>query len=298
MSEKPASNCSLLEVKDLAVLFHHHGHFIRAVDGASLTLKKGTITGLVGESGSGKTQLALSILGLNQGSPGIVAGRIELEGKNLLEGLSKVCQVEKSNGKLIIKKNMRKWRQIHGRRMQYYLGRRMSIILQEPVSSLDPFYSIGEQIMETVLTHRMAKNRQEAYEITLHWLRKVEFPEPEVIVNCYPYQLSGGMCQRAMIAIALCSRPGLLIADEPTTALDAPIQFEILQLLKRLNQESGITILLITHDLAIIKNFVDEVYVMYQGKIVDSGPPEKLFSDNISHFHQFTRRLLTAFSAS
>jgi oligopeptide/dipeptide ABC transporter ATP-binding protein len=233
----------LLKVKNLKTYFFTHEGTIKAVDGVSFTIKKGETLGLVGESGCGKSVTALSIMRLVQSPPGkIVGGKIYFEGKNLLE---------------LKEKEMRKIR-----------GCKISMIFQEPMTSLDPMFTIGFEIMEFLKLHQNLK-KDEAKKKAIESLYKVRFPDPEKRIDDYPHELSGGMRQRVMIAMALSCNPALLIADEPTTALDVTIQAQILKLINELRKELNTSVLLITHDLGVIAKTCDNVALMYAGYIVE-----------------------------
>jgi peptide/nickel transport system ATP-binding protein len=242
---------NLLEVVDLRVHFRTDDGIVRAVDGVSFSIDPGETLGLVGESGCGKSVTAYSILQLLARPPAEYAGgEIRFRGENLLA--------------------------LTDKQMQRIRGKMISIIFQEPMSSLNPIMPVGKQIAETVLTHQRVSKR-EARDIGIEMLRRVRVPSPEARFNEYPHQLSGGMKQRAMIAMALACRPQLLIADEPTTALDVTIQAQILDLLRDLQQEFNMSVLLITHDLGVVAETCDRVAVMYAGKIVEQAPVLELF---------------------
>jgi len=242
---------NLLSVSNLRINFHTDDGVLGAVDGVSFDIAKGETLGLVGESGCGKSVTAYSILKLLPAPPAEYAGgSISFRGEDLL-GLDD--------------KAMRRVR-----------GNMISMIFQEPGSSLNPIMSIGLQITEAIREHRSA-SRREAREIAVDMLRRVGIPSPEARFDEYPHQLSGGMKQRAMIAMALVCRPALLIADEPTTALDVTIQAQILELLNELQTELDMSVLLITHDLGVVAETCDRVAVMYAGKVVESAPVESLF---------------------
>jgi len=233
----------LLRVEDLKTYFLTYEGTIKAVDGVSLTINKGETLGLVGESGCGKSVTALSIMRLVQSPPGkIVGGKIFFEGKNLLD---------------ISEKEMRKIR-----------GCKISMIFQEPMTSLDPMFTIGSEIMEVLQLHQNLK-KDEAKKKAIESLCTVRFPDPEKRIDDYPHELSGGMRQRVMIAMALSCNPALLIADEPTTALDVTIQSQILKLIEDLRKEFNTSVLLITHDLGVIAKTCDNVALMYAGYIVE-----------------------------
>ena len=233
----------LLKIKNLKTYFFTHEGTAKAVDGINLTINQGETLGLVGESGCGKSVTALSIMRLIPDPPGkIVDGEININGKNLLR---------------ISIKEMRKIR-----------GKTISMIFQEPMTSLDPVFTIGHEIMETVRLHNTF-SKKEAKNRTIEILKIVGIPDPEKRINNYPHELSGGMRQRAMIAMALSCSPALLIADEPTTALDVTIQAQILRLIDELKAKFNASVLLITHDLGVIAEMCDNVAVMYCGRIVE-----------------------------
>jgi oligopeptide/dipeptide ABC transporter ATP-binding protein len=246
MAEAP-----VLEVRDLRTHFVTDDGVVKAVDGVSFDVRAGETLGIVGESGCGKSVTSLSILRLIASPPGKIAGgEILFKGTNLL-GLTDP--------------EMRKIR-----------GNDISMIFQEPMTSLNPVYTCGDQIMEAVILHQKV-NRAEARTRAIEMLRLVGIPSPEQRVDEYPHQLSGGMRQRVMIAMALSCQPEVLIADEPTTALDVTIQAQILELLNRLQEEMGMAILLITHDLGVVAETCDRVAVMYAGQIVEYAVVEEIF---------------------
>ncbi|TVQ34486.1 MAG: ABC transporter ATP-binding protein [Geminicoccaceae bacterium] len=251
MAEPQPGQAAVLELDDLKTYFHTIDGTVRAVDGVSLRLERGEILGVVGESGCGKSMTALSIMGLVPQPPGrIEGGSIRLDGQELV-GLAEPA--------------MRKLR-----------GNRMSMIFQEPMTSLDPVMRIGRQIAEPLMLHRgMSRRAAEAHAVEM--LRRVRIPAPERRAREYPHQLSGGMRQRVMIAMALACEPKVLIADEPTTALDVTIQAQILQLMLDLRREFGTGIVLITHDLGVIAETADRVVVMYAGRKVEEAPVQELF---------------------
>ncbi len=242
----------LLAVRGLRTHFFLEDGVARAVDGVDLTVERGKTLGVVGESGCGKSVTALSIMRLVPHPPGrIVEGTIMLAGRNLLKA---------------DEAHMRKIR-----------GNDVAMIFQEPMTSLNPVFTVGSQIQEVLMLHQQ-QTRQEARERTLDMLSRVGIPSPGVRIDEYPHQMSGGMRQRVMIAMALACNPELLIADEPTTALDVSIQAQILKLLKQLQREFGMSILLITHDLGVIAETADDVAVMYAGRIAEYAPVGELFS--------------------
>jgi peptide/nickel transport system ATP-binding protein len=254
---------NLLEVRDLKTHFSTDEGVARAVEGVSFALKPHETLGIVGESGCGKSVTALSILRLIPQPPGrIVGGEILFEGVNLLE---------------LSEKEMRAIR-----------GNEISMIFQEPMSSLNPVYTVGDQIQEAILLHQKV-SKAEARKRTIEMLKRVGIPAPEARVDEYPHQLSGGMRQRVMIAMALSCNPALLIADEPTTALDVTIQAQILELLNGLQDDFGMAIMLITHDLGVIAETAHRVVVMYAGLVVEEAEVVPLFDEPK---HPYTRGLL------
>ena len=253
---------ALLEIRDLRTTFATAAGAAHAVDGVSLSLDAGRTVGLVGESGCGKTITALSIIRLVPPPGHIAAGAIEFAGRDLL--------------------------QLPERAMRAVRGAEIAMIFQEPTTSLNPVFTIGDQIAEAIRLHRDV-SRSAAREQTIEMLRTVEIPEPERRVDAYPHQLSGGMRQRVMIAMALSCRPKLLIADEPTTALDVTIQAQILDLLGALQRRFGMALLLVTHDLGVVAERADEVAIMYAGRIVERGSVTEVFR---APLHPYTRGLL------
>lgn len=254
---------SLLEIENLVTSFKTDRGIIRAVDGVSFAIGKGQTLGLVGESGCGKSVTSLSVLRLIQSPPGkIESGAIRFAGVDLLK---------------LSNDEMRKIR-----------GNKISMIFQEPMTSLNPVFTIGDQISEVFRIHRGA-TKAEAREKSIEMLKLVKIPAPEQRIDDYPHQLSGGMRQRIMIAMALACRPELLIADEPTTALDVTIQAQILDLMAGLQKELNMAILLITHDLGVVAEVCSHVIVMYAGKIAEQGPVREIFKDAK---HPYTAGLL------
>ncbi|HSS69808.1 MAG TPA: ABC transporter ATP-binding protein [Casimicrobiaceae bacterium] len=243
---------ALLEVEGLRTSFTVEAGEFAAVDGVSFSLEAGHTLGLVGESGCGKSVTALSIMGLIPAPAGrIAAGAIRLDGADLL--------------------------QLSAAAMRELRGDRLSMIFQEPMTSLNPAFTVGEQIVEGILRHRKSSH-EAARARAIEMLRRVHIPSPERRFDDYPHRLSGGMRQRVMIAMALACEPKLLIADEPTTALDVTIQAQILDLMRTLREETGTAIILITHDLGVVAELADEVAVMYAGRIVERAPVATLFA--------------------
>jgi peptide/nickel transport system ATP-binding protein len=254
----------LLEIAGLSTSFTTRSGVIRAVDNVSLSLRAGRVLGLVGESGCGKTITALSILNLVPPPGRITAGKILFEGRDLLT---------------LSEAEMRKVR-----------GARISMVFQEPMTALNPVFTVGNQISEVLTTHQDISDR-EAFDRSIELLQSVGIPSPEKRVHEYPHQLSGGMRQRVMIAMAIACRPSLVLADEPTTALDVTIQAHILELLTRIQAEMGMAMVLVTHDLGLIAERAHEVAVMYAGRIVEQADTAALFAEPL---HPYTRGLMAS----
>ena len=260
----PDAEAPLLEVRNLKTYFYTQDGVVKAVDGVSLTVDDGKTLGVVGESGCGKSITAMSILRLI-GRPGrIVEGEIVLDGRDLV----KVDEDE----------------------IRDIRGNTISMIFQEPMTSLNPVFTCGDQIAETVALH-MKLGRRDANARAVEMLRLVGIPDPKRRAGEYPHQLSGGMRQRVMIAMALSTNPALLIADEPTTALDVTIQAQILELMKEMRARNRMAIMLITHDLGVVAEMADDVVVMYAGKAVEKGPAMQIFEQP---HHPYTKGLLNS----
>ncbi len=263
----------ILEVKELVTYFSLPDGFARSVNGITFKIEKGKTMGLVGESGSGKTVTALSIMGLIRDEPGIVEGEIIFQEdgnkQNLLAGLEQYCEVERQDGKIdLVRKDCIKWNKRYEKNMRGIRGKKIAMIFQDAVASLNPLWTVGTQIQEAILLQGLCEEKAEARTRTLEWLKRVHIKKPELVHNAYPHQLSGGMCQRVMIAMALASRPSLLIADEPTTGLDVTIQAGIVELLKELRSELGTTILFISHNLGVVAELTDEIEVIHNGRVL------------------------------
>ena len=241
---------SLVEIEELQVSFAQHGGKVDAVRGVSFRLEEGESLGIVGESGSGKSVTCMALLRLLAPTAEISAKSLRLDGVDVLKA--------------------------QRRDLSALRGRVAALIFQDPMTAFDPVFTIGHQIVETIRTHRQV-SKKAALEEARHWLERVEIKNASDVLNYYPHQLSGGMLQRAMIAMALSCRPKLLIADEPTTALDVTIQAQILQLIKGLQAELGMALIMITHDLGVVAETVDRVIVMYQGQVREEGPVEAIF---------------------
>lgn len=248
----------LLSIQGLTVA----ANGLQLVDGVDLDVEGGKISALVGESGSGKSLTALAAIGLLSNNLELIKGRIEFDNVNIAE--------------------------LSEREMSSLRGRQISMIFQEPVGSLNPLAPVGVQVAESLEVHGIA-SRKRALSKAIELMERVGIPQPEIRAKQLPYELSGGMCQRAMIASALVSKPKLLIADEPTTALDVTVQAQILQLLSELSSELGLSVLLITHDMGVVAEIADDVSVMYGGRIVERGSVENIFA--LPH-HPYTQMLL------
>src|SRR3954464_1112915 len=242
---------ALLEVKDLRVGFHTEDGFVHSVDGISYEVDSGKAVGIVGESGSGKSVSSLTVMGLTRAKNAEISGEIIFEGKDLLKASDE---------------EMRRIR-----------GDEIAMIFQDPLSSLHPFYKVGDQLVEAVRAHRDV-SKQAALDKAVEMLGLVGIPEPRKRLDAYPHEFSGGMRQRAMIAMALVNEPKLLIADEPTTALDVTVQAQILDLIERLRQELNTAVIIITHDLGVVAEMARDIAVMYGGEIVEYGSAATIFS--------------------
>lgn len=244
---------NILTVKDLKTYFYTASGIAKAVDGVSFNIAKGETMGIVGESGSGKSVTSSSIIRLLPPRTGkIVGGSIEFEGKDVL-ALSK-------------------------KELNDFRGKDIAVIFQDPMTSLDPVFKIGKQMTEMIMAHQNV-TKDEAWKMAVEALSKVGIPEPEKRMNSYPYELSGGMCQRVIIAMAVCCKPKLIIADEPTTALDVTVQAQVLELLKELQRDMDTAILLITHNLGVVWEMCDKVMVMYAGNTVEFTATKTLYSN-------------------
>ena len=253
---------ALLEVKDLHTSFYTPAGEVKAVNGVSFNLDAGKVLGIVGESGSGKSVTAYSIMQILEKTGKIVSGSVKFDGQELVG---------------IGEDGMKKIR-----------GNKISIIFQDPMTSLNPTYTIGHQLMEAIMLHT-PRNKQQAWDRAVEMLRLVNVNEPEKRMKQYPFEFSGGMRQRVMIAMALACEPDILIADEPTTALDVTIQAQILELMQQLQKELGMAIIMITHDLGVVAQMCDEVIVMYAGSICEQGTADEIF---YNPKHEYTKGLM------
>ena len=253
---------ALLEVNGLHTSFYTPAGEVKAVNGVSFNLERGKVLGIVGESGSGKSVTAYSIMQILEKTGKIVSGSVKFDGQELV-GIGE-------DG------------------MKHIRGNKISIIFQDPMTSLNPTYTIGHQLMEAITLHT-GRNKQQAWDRAVEMLRLVNVNEPEKRMKQYPFEFSGGMRQRVMIAMALACEPDILIADEPTTALDVTIQAQILELMQSLQKELGMAIIMITHDLGVVAQLCDEVIVMYAGSICEQGTADEIF---YNPKHEYTKGLL------
>lgn len=256
----------LVEINNLHTYFETKRGLIKAVNGVTLSIEEGRTLGVVGESGSGKSQTAMSILKLFEKNQKIYEGEIKFQGK-VISDLSE-------------------------KEMQNIRGNDISVIFQEPMTSLNPVFTVNKQISEVLMLHQ-GLSKKEAEARSIEMLKQVKIANPETVNKSYPFQLSGGMRQRVMIAMALACKPKLLIADEPTTALDVTIQAQILKLMNELKAETGTAIMFITHDLGVINQMADDVAVMYCGQVVETAPVDNIFMDS-EYIHPYTEGLLTS----
>jgi len=244
---------SLLEIEDLAVHFDTDDGVVKAVDGVSFSVDAGETLGIVGESGCGKSVANMTILGLTRAPNAKISGRISFDGRDLLH--------------------------VDPEELRSVRGNDIAMIFQDPLTSLHPFYKVGKQIVESIHAHHAEISHDDARRRAVEMLELVGIPDAQSRINSYPHEFSGGMRQRAMIALALANDPKLLIADEPTTALDVTIQAQILRLIERLQSELGMAVILITHDLGVVADISDEIRVMYAGRIVEAGTLDQIFYD-------------------
>ena len=253
---------ALLEVRDLHTAFSTPAGTVNAVNGVSFNLERGKVLGIVGESGSGKSVTAYSIMQILEKNGQIVSGSIKIDGQELVGAGEKV--------------------------MKTVRGNKVSIIFQDPMTSLNPTYTVGHQLIEAIMLHT-PRDRKQAWDRAVEMLRLVNVNEPEKRMKQYPFEFSGGMRQRVMIAMALACEPDILIADEPTTALDVTIQAQILELMQSLQKELGMAIIMITHDLGVVAQMCDEVIVMYAGSICEQGTADEIF---YNPKHEYTKGLM------
>ncbi len=292
---------AILFVRDLRTYFYQprRGRFLRAVDGVTLQIQEGETLVVVGESGSGKSVTMLSIMGLVDAAPGIVHGRVwyrrpgATEPVDLLEGLDHFAQYT-AGPPLSVRKDVRGWRRWHDRTLGPRRGRDLAMIFQNPRNALHPHFTVGQQLIEAVRRRSPDLARAAARQEAQEWLARVRFDSPARRMADYPHNLSGGMCQRVMVAMALAARPVVLIADEPTTGLDATIQSRVLDLLEDVKADLKTTTIVITHDMGVARRLADRVAVMYAGRVVETGPASAVLDPAHEPKHPYTHGLLAS----
>jgi oligopeptide/dipeptide ABC transporter ATP-binding protein len=291
---------AVLFIRDLRTYFHlpRRGRLLRAVDGVRLSVKEGETLVVVGESGSGKSVTLLSVMGLVEATPGIVTGRIWYrppggEQVNLLEGLDRFARFD-PGPPLVVEKDTRRWLRWHEAGMRERRGRDFAMIFQNPRNALHPYFTVGQQLVETIRRRSPRLRRAEAAAEAREWLARVHLDAPARRLDDYPHNLSGGMCQRVMIALALAARPVVLIADEPTTGLDATIQSRVLDLMEEMKAQLKTTTIVITHDMGVARRLADRVAVMYAGRVVEEGRARDVLSGTHPLKHPYTHGLLYA----
>ncbi|MEK7812033.1 MAG: ABC transporter ATP-binding protein [Pseudomonadota bacterium] len=289
----------LLRIEDLRTYFFSRVKhaFVRSVDGVDLSVKRGETLGIVGESGSGKSVTFLSAVGLISAGPGVISGKVTFHDevpRELLLGLQENVEIGRRDGRIMfVAKDDHAWQKQLDKNLRGVRGSKISMIFQNPKAALNPFETVGRQITEAVRLHTSVQGVAEAKERALYWLDQVRIDSPRLRFDNYPFGLSGGMSQRAMIAMALASEPRLLIADEPTTGLDATIQARIVDLLEDLKMRLGMTLVLISHDIGVISRLSDRIAVMYGGRVMETGAASEVLDENAAG-HPYTRALLAS----
>ncbi|MDH5302124.1 MAG: ABC transporter ATP-binding protein [Gammaproteobacteria bacterium] len=293
-----SSNPHLI-IKDLHTYFHSPSRqgFVHACNGVSLDIMRGETLGIVGESGSGKSITMLSSMGLLNVGPGVVSGSCEFHSRNgaisLFPDLNSHVQLTHENGQIVqVKKDLQSWQKKTRHIMRDIWSKEIAMIFQNPRQAFNPFQTVGDQIRESIMLHTNITNKKEAKEKAYYWLEKVKIDSPKLRYENYPYGMSGGMCQRAMVAMALASQPSLLIADEPTTGLDATIQSKIVDLLFELKESLQLTLVIISHDISVISRLSDKIAVMYAGNVIEHGKADEILGESFSKRHPYTRSLL------
>lgn len=289
----------ILSIQNLRTYFHlpSRGRFVRAVDGLGLAVNPRETLVIVGESGSGKSVTMLSIMGLLATPPGIVTGRILYRppsreaATNLLEGLGLFARFF-PGPPVVVEKDDRAWRRWHDAALREVRGRDFAMIFQNPRSALHPYFTVGRQIMEVIRRRAPEVGRAAAKDEAADWLARVHIDVPRKRLDDYPYNLSGGMCQRVMIAMAMAARPTVLIADEPTTGLDATVQSRVLDLMEEMKSELGTTTIVVTHDIGVARRLADRVAVMYAGRLVEAGSARNVLDPTYEPKHPYTHGLL------
>lgn len=284
----------LIEVRDLRVRFELESGPFEVIDNVSFTLNREEVLCVVGESGSGKTVMMHTLLGLVNAKPGVVQGHIitHFGGQtvDLLEGLDDYVRVGQRNGQPYLEKKPG-WERLYAQRTARLLGRNLGLIFQNPKNALDPLMTVGHQIMESVQTVEPTLSKEALREQAISWLKRVQINHADQVFSLYPHQLSGGMCQRVAIAQILALRPEVLIADEPTTGLDATIQASILDLIKDVQREFKLSVMLITHDFSVVEKLADRVLVLFRGRLLELGDADNVLMPR-ARLHPYTATLL------
>jgi peptide/nickel transport system ATP-binding protein len=286
----------LLKVVNLKTYYHNEHKFIRAVDGVSFAIAAQGRIGIAGESGSGKTQTVLSLIGLVDGTPGIIDGEIWFNGKNLLEGIHRHVRIHEEEDALIVEKNVHYWHRLHQKRLNSLRGSKVEMLFQEPKNALSPFFSVGDQLQETVCARFGAEAGKRYQEKVIPLLENLHFKNPVQLLRQYPHQLSGGEGQRVMMAMTLVGNPLLLIADEPTTLLDAVTQFSVVDTLAAVMEQQRFALLFISHNLAVLSRLVQYIYIMFSGRIIEQGSVAEIICGKNEGLHPYTKALLDAVS--
>jgi oligopeptide/dipeptide ABC transporter ATP-binding protein len=289
----------LLRIEDLRTYFYSRVKhaFVRSVDGVDLQVARGETLGIVGESGSGKSVTMLSAVGLVTAGPGVITGKVTFHDQapqDLLQGLDSNVELERRNGRIMgVAKDTQGWQKQAERNLKGVRGGKISMIFQNPRMALNPFETVGHQIAESVRLHTGSQSAAQAKERALYWLDQVRIDSPRLRYDNHPFGLSGGMSQRAMIAMALAAEPRMLIADEPTTGLDATIQARIVDLLDDLKTRLGMTMVLISHDIGLIARLSNRIAVMYGGRVMETGATADVLDEHADG-HPYTRALLAS----
>jgi oligopeptide/dipeptide ABC transporter ATP-binding protein len=289
----------LLSIRGLRTYFHlaQRGRFVRAVDDLDLDVQEGETLVVVGESGSGKSAVMLSVLGLLSATPGVVTGRVvyrrpgQAAALDLLEELPRFARFS-AGPPASVAKNDRGWRRWSEARLGPLRGRDLAMIFQNPRSALHPYFTVGQQLVESIRRADASLSAAAARDAAADWLARVHIDAPRKRLLDYPHALSGGMCQRVMIAMALAARPALLIADEPTTGLDATVQARVMDLLEELKASTRTTTIVVTHDIGVARRLADRVAVLYAGRLIETGPARIVLDPDAEPKHPYTRGLL------
>ena len=283
----------VVSVRDLIIEFDTPAGRSRVVDGVSFSVEPGEVLGILGESGSGKTMSTQAILGLIDGYPGVMGGEIELKLKGEIHSLLRALPEYLFTKKSKLEKHERAWRKHRYTEMKDLWGRGVTAIFQNPRRSLDPLMTVGQQVLESITSRSPELSKEECSREALTWLERVQMVNPSRVYSSYPHELSGGMCQRAMIAVALACKPSVLIADEPTTGLDATVRAQVVQLLQELIKDERCAMLYITHDIREMLYLADRVIIMRHGEVLERVTTQQL-REEAHQRHEYTRTLLEA----